>query len=144
VSARALDEALAGGERRYVVDRLSRAHLAALKALERIPEQDAPGRLRRAAGGDHETDSGHARKVYERSSLSRAHIVEKRPVDRPERLARAWPFPEATLESTCRMGEPRDGNFASVGGLVTPVPGTLDTFASTGHRHRCRHRAAGS
>ncbi len=42
MSARALDEALAGGERRYVVDRLSRANLAALKALERIPEQDGP------------------------------------------------------------------------------------------------------
>ena len=41
-TARALDEALTSGERRYVVDRLSRAHLAALQALERIPGPDGP------------------------------------------------------------------------------------------------------
>ena len=41
-TARALDEALSNSERRYVVDQLSRAHLAALRALERIPGPDGP------------------------------------------------------------------------------------------------------
>ncbi len=41
-TARALDEVLASGEKRYVVDRLSRAHLAALQALERTLGPDGP------------------------------------------------------------------------------------------------------
>ena len=41
-TARALDEALVSGERRYVVDRLARVHLAALQALEQLPGSDTP------------------------------------------------------------------------------------------------------
>ena len=43
-TARALDQALGSGERRYVVDRLARAHLAALKALEQTFGRTAPTR----------------------------------------------------------------------------------------------------
>jgi hypothetical protein len=41
-TARAFEEALASGEKCYVLDRLSRAHLAALEALDRTPAPEGP------------------------------------------------------------------------------------------------------
>ncbi len=44
-TARSLDEVVASGERHYIVDRLARAHLSVVKALEQTPEPDGPDRF---------------------------------------------------------------------------------------------------
>ncbi len=51
-TARTLDEVLAGEEKRYIVDKLARAHLLALRALDDAPgpeESDAWAEVMKAA-----------------------------------------------------------------------------------------------